>query len=327
MHRRVALFLLEHDEARDWVFALAEGLGFEPVVARRPNVAAVFKAAPDLLVFDCQAAVPNQWVQLLQELRQAPLFESTPALVLSPSRQVPSALLELRHVVVLVKPFQLAEVFRRLRAVGLACGAGDEGADRVEVPVEPFVVDRRLAPSRRPKSDKFRILDSPRLLEGDLQRGSGVLGCAVLYLDIDHFKELNTQHLEREIDRRVLGPFQQLLSDVVVGNGHVYAEGGDEVIIFLPNVTERMAHLFAETVRDMVERAEFAVNDTVVKVTVSIGLAAAAPSAPEVPRLPDLANAAKRWAKERGRNQVAQWRPSETSPPARAAPPELRRES
>ena len=277
------MFIVESEDNREWIEPLARELGFHAEVPRRPSLQQVLKVAPDLIVIDCERSVPTQWVQILQSLREMTLFEKTPVLIASGSA-LPTAMLELRNVALLVKPLNLSAVIRQLELLGVS-------------------VDRRGRALSRPKSDKFRILDSPALLETDLKKGAGRLGCAVLFLDIDHFKQLNSAHLEREVDRRVLGPYQRLLSELVEGNGHVYAEGGDEVIIWLPNVSSRMALLFAETVREQTQHAEFELEGGSVRLTVSVGLAVATRGV-DVSELPDWANAAKRRAKEEGRNRV-----------------------
>jgi diguanylate cyclase (GGDEF)-like protein len=287
-HARVALFVVERDDDREWIYPFADQLGFQPVVPKRPSLALVIKAAPDLIVFDCDAGVPTQWVRLLQEIRETSLFESTPMLCVSVLQQLPAAVGELRHVGHLMKPFTFEEAVVQLQRLGISA---------------PPRVERRQAAVGRAKSDKFRILDTPSLLEKDLKRGAGRLGCAVLYLDIDHFKQLNTVHLEREIDRSVLAPFQRLLTELVAGNGHVYAEGGDEVIILLPNANRRMAVAFAQTVLEATALSEFPVHGSTVKLTVSIGVAVARVG-DDLLRLPEVANAAKRRAKEEGRNRV-----------------------
>lgn len=300
-HSRVALFVTDRDDSRAFCHAFASHLGFEALVPpRRPSLAQVVKAAPDFIVFDCDAAVPTQWVQLLQEIKEQPLFEATPMLIASKTHQLPPPVFELSHVGHLAKPFTFEQAVGQLKRLGLSLST----AWGEPSPLLPAVERRRAEPPPRPKSDKFRILDTPSLLEADLKNGAGRLGCAVLYLDIDHFKSLNTKHLEREVDRAVLAPFQRLLTELVAHNGHVYAEGGDEVIILLPNASERMALAFADAVLERIGAAEFFVRGERVQLTVSIGLATAGP-ADDVSRLADAANAAKREAKQAGRNRVA----------------------
>lgn len=282
---RVALFVLEHDDSREWVAPLASQLGVRAVVPKRASLALMLRESPDLIVFDCGQAVPTQWVQLMQDLRQTPLFESTPVVIATDATELPAAIRELPRVTQVLKPFTVDDVIAQLHRLG-----------------SHLRVERRHQPARV-KSEKFRILDSPSLLEADLRRGPGRLGCAVLYLDIDHFKRLNTMHLERVVDRAVLAPFQQLLAELVVGNGHAYAEGGDEVVMLLPNADEQMALAFAKAVLEMAAAREFTVEGHKVTLTVSIGVAVGRPGA-DVMQLPDIANEAKRRAKEEGRNRL-----------------------
>ena len=64
-----------------------------------------------------------------------------------------------------------------------------------------------------------------------------------------------------------------------------------------------MALLFAETVREHAEHAVFEVGGGAGRLTASIGVAVATRGS-GVTMLPDWANAAKRRAKEEGRNRV-----------------------
>lgn len=55
----------------------------------------------------------------------------------------------------------------------------------------------------REKHQKFEILDSPALLAADLSKPCGILGRAVLYIDLDDFKAINTQLTETVVDRLI----------------------------------------------------------------------------------------------------------------------------
>jgi diguanylate cyclase (GGDEF)-like protein len=122
-----------------------------------------------------------------------------------------------------------------------------------------------------------------------------------VFLDIDHFKALNTRHTERVIDRTVLPEFQRLIAAAVQHHGFAYAEGGDEVIILLPNFSETLAATFAEELRQHIAAHAFAIEGDNAGITVSIGVA----SSPTVTaNLPEWANLAKAQAKQRGRNRT-----------------------
>lgn len=156
-------------------------------------------------------------------------------------------------------------------------------------------------PVQRAKHEKFAILDSPRLLREDLENSGGTFGASVLYLDIDHFKALNTKHTERIIDQTVLPAFQTLVAAAVERHGFAYAEGGDEVVIMLPNTSTALAAAFAEELRQRIEGHAFALEGTDVHITVSIGLAS---STGHPMQLTEWANLAKAEAKQRGRNRT-----------------------
>lgn len=156
-------------------------------------------------------------------------------------------------------------------------------------------------PPQRTKHEKFKLLDSPRLLLDDLPNSNGLFGTSVLYLDIDHFKALNTTHTERVIDRTVLPGFQTLIAAAVQRHGFAYAEGGDEVVIVLPNTSTSLAAAFAEELRHRIEGHRFAIEGASIHLTVSIGLAS---STGNPTQLTEWANLAKAEAKRRGRNRT-----------------------
>jgi diguanylate cyclase (GGDEF)-like protein len=187
-------------------------------------------------------------------------------------------------------PFKLLAYAQQLVESGLRPSDG-----QVPVP-EPC-----SGPLQRTKHEKFAILDSPRLLQGDLENSGGTFGVSVLYLDIDHFKALNTKYTERVIDQTVLPSFQALVAAAVQRHGFAYAEGGDEVVIVLPNTSTSLAAAFAEELRHRLEDQVFAIESAIARITVSIGLASST-STPA--QLTEWANLAKAEAKQRGRNRT-----------------------
>ena len=159
----------------------------------------------------------------------------------------------------------------------------------------------------REKHQKFGILDAPNLLGPDLAETPGPLGTALLYLDADHFKALNTRYTERLVDRDLLPVMHRLVATTAREHGFAYAEGGDEMIILLRNCSELMGLAFAETLRARFEAETFQVAGAPVKLTVSIGVAATTRN--DRNSLPERANFAKAEAKKQGRNAVVLARP------------------
>lgn len=217
----------------------------------------------------------------------------------------------------------LAAIVARLRSEGfLPCPApkGDPtglyrvvmGAARPEV--QRLGSDDAWRPARlnlgakpaaelRDKHQKFAILDAPRLLSADLRLAPGAFGCCVVYMDVDNFKAVNTRLTERVVDRTVLPDLMRLVDALVRGHGFAYAEGGDEIVVLLPNASMQMGVAFAESVRQRVADHPFVADGTRLALTVSMGLVHA-PNGTSVEGLPELANVAKAHAKKSGKNQV-----------------------
>ena len=156
----------------------------------------------------------------------------------------------------------------------------------------------------RQKEQKFGILDAPRMVDMDLARGFGPLGAALIYLDIDNFKEQNAQFAETVVDKTLLPDFQRLIALALGTLGYAYREGGDEIILYLPNASVEMGVATALAMRQAIEEHVFAVQEEEVKLTASFGVAGARDAA-EADQLRLSANQAKAHAKKCGRNRVA----------------------
>ncbi len=164
-------------------------------------------------------------------------------------------------------------------------------------------------PSLKPKVDgerdkhqKFGILDAPQLLQIDMASPAGVLGRAVIFLDLDAFKLLNEKFTERAVDRAFLPAVQRLIASVVEANGFAYAEGGDEMIVFLPNSSKAMSIALASELRALIAGLRIEIDGTPTSITASLGLAWEHSGSGS--DLADQANLAKRHSKHSGKNCV-----------------------
>ena len=153
----------------------------------------------------------------------------------------------------------------------------------------------------REKQQKFGILDAPNLLDSDLAAPAGVFGRAVIYFDLDNFKAINSRFTERVVDETLLPAVHRLVASAALNQGHAYAEGGDEMIVLLPNSTLLMGAAFAESLRGKLSTFSIDVRDETLSVTASFGVAGGL----EGVALAEVANRAKRFAKENGKNCVA----------------------
>jgi diguanylate cyclase (GGDEF)-like protein len=157
----------------------------------------------------------------------------------------------------------------------------------------------------RAKDQKFSILDAPSLLRTDYELPCGLLGRALIYLDIDDFKAQNNRFTERVVDRTLLPEFQRLVLEAMEMFGYAYAEGGDEIVLHLPNASVEIGIALAHAVREVIAEHTFDVDGTNVRLTASFGVAGGRDDSGD--RLAGFANKAKRHAKACGKNCVAVW--------------------
>ncbi|OGS45939.1 MAG: hypothetical protein A2539_05770 [Elusimicrobia bacterium RIFOXYD2_FULL_34_15] len=159
--------------------------------------------------------------------------------------------------------------------------------------------------SQRQKSEKFGILDSPNLKERDITSAKeSILGTSCLYFDIDNFKMLNTEYTESNVDKTVLPEYQNLINSVTESNGYAYAEGGDEVVVLLPNANLDMAISFAKALQSLIQKHLFKISNDKLKLTVSIGISYSGKGEDNSKLIKD-ANTAMRFVKSNQKNNIA----------------------
>lgn len=191
---------------------------------------------------------------------------------------------------------QYAEVFRQRM----------EGAIRdfeIGMIKGSYVEKTKTKDNSRQKSEKFGILDSPKLYEDDLKHANGLLGTVVIYLDIDNFKSFNTKYSETVVDSTLLPAFQKLISDTFQNLGFSYAEGGDEIKILLPNSSVAVAQEIIGQFKKILSEKTFLIDSDHVTLNFSAGIAYA-PFGADKGTLSLNANFALREAKELGKNQI-----------------------
>lgn len=139
---------------------------------------------------------------------------------------------------------------------------------------------------------------------------------ALIFLDLDHFKDVNDTHGHRMGDEVLRHTASHLRSHCRLYDIPV-RWGGEEFLILLPDTTEKMAASFAERIRqDFTHKLSPAISITV---TVSIGVTAYQPG-DTLEYFIDRADKALYHAKQTGRNKVVSW--SEIAPESGSAPAE-----
>ncbi len=141
---------------------------------------------------------------------------------------------------------------------------------------------------------------------GDASRG------ALLFLDLDYFKQLNDRH-GHHIGDKALKHFVEISSKALPPQASLGRLGGEEFAILLPASTREAAIAMAEKIIETVRDTPLDTGRLVVPMTVSIGLATAHPGA-SLDSLLKRADGALYRAKVSGRSRLC--RADETIPAA-----------
>ena len=132
---------------------------------------------------------------------------------------------------------------------------------------------------------------------------------AIIMLDIDHFKNVNDLHGHKAGDQ-VLITVAASIKKSLRGNDVAGRYGGEEFIILVDGATPDQCLNIAERIRQAVARLSIQIDQGIVKVTISLGLACMDPD--QVLPLDGLINCADQamyMAKQQGRNRVVAWIP------------------
>jgi diguanylate cyclase (GGDEF)-like protein len=177
----------------------------------------------------------------------------------------------------------------QLEVLRLAKGELSETGVQASTPKEP--------------EQKFGILWSPGQAERDFNDWANTSQAAdqpisVLFLDIDHFKALNSKYTETVVDQAVLRPFQERLLEICQYRGETYRHGGDEFVVILRNCNVTEAAEFADRLRRDLAATAFSVGNETVHITVSGGVAGWRTNGGTYNEVLRAANEAKKHAKE-----------------------------
>lgn len=156
---------------------------------------------------------------------------------------------------------------------------------------------------------KFRILLSPQQEQKDFENWRDEArklsySIGILFIDIDHFKEVNERYTETKVDETILPQAQHLLRQLTDQRGAAYRHGGEEFVVIISNHDRAEVTAFAEKVRAAFERHKFRVDDSDATATVSIGVAVWPDHGNEFSEVLAAANKAEHLAKQGGRNTV-----------------------
>lgn len=132
----------------------------------------------------------------------------------------------------------------------------------------------------------------------------GVQQCAIVIVDVDHFKDVNDRYGHPAGDA-VLASISQCLEASVRPYDRIYRYGGEEFLLYMPNTTMDAAVDLAERLRTAVASKEIRVagGGQALQVTASFGVASL-DAARSIEESIDRADKALYQAKSGGRNRV-----------------------
>ncbi|WP_241956439.1 GGDEF domain-containing protein [Marinobacter maroccanus] len=160
--------------------------------------------------------------------------------------------------------------------------------------------------TRDPLTGLFNRREMSRVLEEELERARRYQRpMAVLWVDFDHFKDINDTFGHAAGDS-VLRSISRLLQSSVRSVDSIGRFGGEEFVIVLPEMDLEEAQETAERLRRKVaDEPQPLGNDQTVPLTISVGVAVYPDHGQTASTLCAAADKAMYLAKERGRNCVA----------------------
>jgi len=147
--------------------------------------------------------------------------------------------------------------------------------------------------------------EATRLLDEEISRARRYQRpLALLWIDLDHFKQVNDKMGHMAGDA-VLRGLSQLLSTKVRQVDLVSRFGGEEFVVVLPEMDAAQAEQSAERLRQLVESIPLQLDgDRSVSLTMSVGVAVYPDHGEDAPQLIAAADRAMYRAKAAGRNRV-----------------------
>lgn len=130
--------------------------------------------------------------------------------------------------------------------------------------------------------------------------------CAVLMLDIDHFKKFNDMYGHAAGDL-VLKKTAEIMKSSVRESDYLGRYGGEEFVVFLHSVQTETAQAFAERLRKAIAAARYVYNDISLQVSVSIGVAVYPSDSTNILELLKFADTALYESKKNGRNMTTMY--------------------
>ena len=193
------------------------------------------------------------------------------------------------------EPFQPEELQRIAEFTVLATNATDEAIAAIELKRRAELDPLTGAYNRRAMDHLLAL----RTSEAHVQRKP----LSVLFVDLDHFKQVNDRHGHGAGDDCL-----RAVADAIrarLGPEDLFGRfGGEEFVVVLPGKPAEQARALGERLRQAVADLRVQAEGAVLQLTVSIGVAARLPRESQPQAIVERADKALYAAKRSGRNQV-----------------------
>jgi diguanylate cyclase (GGDEF)-like protein len=133
-----------------------------------------------------------------------------------------------------------------------------------------------------------------------MQLDSNTENMVIALGDIDNFKKVNDTY-GHSMGDQVLNSVASIMNGVCRANDIVARWGGEEFIIFFPNVTVDTAKIFIETIREKIAQKKIKYKENYFSVTITFGLVQISPNLTMEKNI-SFADAALYQGKESGKN-------------------------
>ncbi len=299
MTQEVPLVLIAEDEPA--VAQLVERLlrrdGYQVLVASAGSEAVEIAVAhnPDVILLDLGLPA-GDGVSVCRSLRADPRTQDIPVVVVTgdTSKATVATTLDLGADDYITKPFEPDELIARVRAALRAKRRLDDLKVHNESLREMAFVDPLTGLYNR-----RRMLERLEEEHNRARRFGYPVAC--LFIDIDHFKQVNDTHGHGSGDELL-----HEVSTLVKGCVRIYdvacRYGGEEIVVVLPQTDLEQGVVVAERIRGTIEAMTGSFGK--IKATVSVGVSVYPLTATNAQSLLEQADAAMYQAKHGGRNKV-----------------------
>ncbi len=127
---------------------------------------------------------------------------------------------------------------------------------------------------------------------------------AVIFFDLDHFKQVNDTH-GHAIGDIILQKLVQRCQTVIRNVDILARSGGEEFVVILPETDLVEARLVAQRLRECIAESPFQVHSFSIEMTISLGVVSRTAGITKLSQLIDRADQYMYQAKQEGRNRVA----------------------